>query len=68
MALLSRNVGRLDKWVRLILGALAIAWGAYSQRWWLLAIGIVVFLTGVLSRCGLYYLLGVSTCPVEKKS
>lgn len=68
MALLSKNVGGLDRGIRLVLGALAIAWGAYSQMWWLLAIGIVVFLTGVLSRCGLYYLLGISTCPVEKKS
>ena len=35
------------------------AWG------WL---GVVVLATGVFSFCGLYTVLGINTCPIEKSA
>ncbi len=66
MAQLSKNVGGLDKWLRLVLGVVAVALGAYYQVWWLLIVGGLVFLSGLVGRCGLYYLLGINTCLIEK--
>lgn len=59
-----KNVGGIDRVIRIILGIVIIGAGVYFQSWWGL-LGVVVLLTGVFSFCGLYALIGVSTCPVE---
>ena len=64
---LARNVGGIDKVLRLGIGAVAMGVGAYTGMWWLVGVGAIIFLTGLLVRCGLYYLIGVNTCPVEKR-
>jgi len=64
---LKKNVGGIDKVLRLVVGAVVIATGIYMGWWWLAVIGAIVFLTGLLGRCGLYYLIGVNTCPVEDR-
>jgi hypothetical protein len=53
---LAKNVGGIDKVLRLVIGAVAIGVGAYTGMWWLAGVGAIVFLTGLLGRCGLYYL------------
>lgn len=65
-----KNVGTPDRIFRLVSG------GALAVAGWYLALplaaaipmsvlGAMWFLTGVLSRCSIYYLLGYSTCPVS---
>ena len=65
----ARNVGTVDRTLRVIIGiALLAAFFAYpeaSWRYWAL-IGIVPLLTGIFGSCGLYSLIGVSTCPIKK--
>lgn len=66
------NVGTFDRALR-ILSGLALAaiplvltlpsWGTAA----LIIAGAAWMLTGVLSRCGMYYLMGYSTCPVKRK-
>lgn len=63
---LTQNVGGIDKVLRLIGGAALIGAGAFTGMWWLAIIGGILFLTGLLGRCGLYYLLGVNTCPTKQ--
>lgn len=58
------NVGGVDRMVRIVLGVLIIAFGVYQGSLWGL-LGVVVLLTGVFKWCGLYSILGVSTCKVE---
>ena len=64
-----KNVGGFDRILRIVIGAALIAGffvyrdAAYS---WLMLIGIVPLLTGLLGTCGLYSLLGLSTCPMKK--
>jgi hypothetical protein len=38
-----------------------------NARWWALA-GIVPLATGLLGFCPVYTLLGLSTCPLQRKN
>lgn len=65
----AKNVGTIDRAVRIIIGLALIA-GFFlntdgSLRW-LYLIGIVPLATGVLGTCGLYSVFGISTCPMKK--
>ncbi|MFB9150195.1 YgaP family membrane protein [Roseovarius ramblicola] len=68
--MLKKNVGSIDRALRVILGLALIAAffvnreGAYS---WLYLIGIVPLVTGLMSTCPLYSILGMSTCPLDRK-
>ena len=64
---LTKNVGGIDKVLRLVLGALGIGAGVYMGWWWLAGVGAVIFLTGIVGRCGLYYVLGINTCPIKER-
>jgi len=56
------NIGGIDKIIRIITGlGIIIFVGAILQSWWGL-IGILPLITGLASRCGLYYPFGISTC------
>jgi len=60
------NVGGADKWVRILFDSFLIGLvmvGAVGS-WGL--IGIIPLATGLFERCGLYSLIGFSTCPLEK--
>ena len=63
------NVGGIDKGLRIVAGVgvlslLFILEG--SAKWWGLA-GLVPLLTGFFGFCPLYTLLGLNTCPLQKK-
>jgi hypothetical protein len=60
------NVGASDRVLRILVGtALVVAAVALLDRFALqvlaAVIGSVIALTGVVSRCGMYYLFGLST-------
>jgi len=64
---MKENVGGFDKYLRIALGVIILIVGYIYESWWGL-IGIIPLLTGLVNRCGLYYLIGVSTCKVVEKS
>lgn len=65
--LFAKNVGGADRIIRIVLGIAIIGAGVfYGSLWGVL--GLVVLGTGVFSWCGLYSLIGVSTCKVEPAS
>ncbi|TGK17965.1 DUF2892 domain-containing protein [Leptospira fluminis] len=55
------NEGRLDRFLRVLVGVVAIGWGIYSQNW-LGAFGILPLTTGLVGWCPAYALFGFSTC------
>ena len=60
---MKRNVGGIDRAIRIIVGlALIIAAATGAIGWWGW-LGVLVLATGVFSFCCLYSLLGVNTCP-----
>ena len=61
---MKKNVGKNDKTIRIILGVLIGAAGLYFSSWWGL-IGLIPLLTGIFGTCGIYSLIGVSTCATD---
>ena len=62
---MKQNVGEVDRYVRFALGVVLVVVGYTQMLWWLVAVGVVVVLTGLCRFCGAYSLFGVSTCKVE---
>ena len=58
---MQRNVGSLDRTIRIVAGLGIIAAGIALGSWWG-AIGLVPLATGLLRWCPPYSLLGISTC------
>jgi hypothetical protein len=65
----SRNVGGIDRVLRIIVGlALIVGYflnpeGAYSWLYW---IGVIPLFTGLFGTCPLYRVFGFSTCPLNR--
>jgi hypothetical protein len=70
---MSRNVGSVDRIIRVVVGLLLIAYAipiGFSQTgWnWVGWIGVVPLLTAAFGYCPAYSLLGMSTCPLKQQS
>ena len=70
----NQNVGQPDRVFRILSGLAlaALPWvGVLSLPSWgsvvMTVFGIAWFMTGVVSRCGMYYLLGYSTRKAESQ-
>ncbi|WP_368419441.1 DUF2892 domain-containing protein [Rhodovarius sp.] len=57
-----RNVGDIDKWLRIIAGLLILGLGAFGPVGWWGLLGIVPLATGVMGSCPAYSLMGMNTC------
>ena len=64
---MSPNVGGIDKVLRIVIGVVLIGLAASGRIGAWGYIGILPLLTGLFGRCGLYSLLGINTCPMNKK-
>lgn len=61
------NVGGADRILRIVAGLALIALAATGTLGVWGWIGVVPLLTGIFKFCPAYPLLGISTCPMEKK-
>jgi hypothetical protein len=57
---MKKNIGILDKGIRIVLGIAIIALGIFYQSWWGL-VGLVPLLTAFMGWCPAYNLIGTST-------
>jgi hypothetical protein len=69
---MKKNVGAVDKIIRIVLAAvLVILYLANVVSGTLgivfIVVALVLLLTAFMNFCGLYALLGISTCKKEKK-
>lgn len=66
---MARNMGTPDRIIRIIVGVVLIAlyfvYPTAGYRW-LFLLGFIPLVTGLVGWCGIYSLLGVSTCPVRR--
>jgi hypothetical protein len=67
---MEKNVGSADKVVRVIIGLalLSLLFTRQDSSRWFGLIGLVPLLTAYLSWCPAYTLLGIRTCPAERKA
>lgn len=62
---MKKNVGKSDMIIRIVLGFTIAGLGIYFESWWGL-VSIIPLVTAFTGFCGVYTLLGISTCPVKK--
>jgi Protein of unknown function (DUF2892) len=65
---MGKNVGAIDRMLRVIVGAVLIALvfvGPQTPLGW---IGLIPIATALISWCPVYRLLGIRTCSVAKSS
>ncbi|MBL3568381.1 YgaP family membrane protein [Rhodovulum visakhapatnamense] len=62
--MLSKNVGGIDRILRIVIGALMVIAALLGYSNWLL-IGMVPLATGLMSTCPLYSLIGLNTCKKD---
>jgi hypothetical protein len=62
---MQKNVGSIDKIVRIVVGIALIVWAIAGGPLWAW-IGILPLATGLLNWCPAYTLLGISSCPLKK--
>lgn len=64
---MKRNVGNVDRIIRIVAGVAVIAAGLYFQSW-LGVLGLIPIGTALIGFCPLYTLLGLNTCPAQDRS
>ena len=62
---MTKNVAGVDRVIRIILGLLIISLAFWGPKSLWAFLGIIPLLTGLVSWCGLYAVLGLSTCQVK---
>ncbi len=60
------NVGGIDRVLRIVVGLVLIGLAATGTVGAWGYVGVVPLLTGLVGWCGLYSLLGKSTCPMKQ--
>ena len=62
---MKKNVGGIDRTLRIVLGLVLIALAATGTVGWWGYVGVVPLLTGLVGWCPHYSLLGWNTCSVK---
>lgn len=62
---MKKNVGSVDRIIRIVLGIVIIALGIIYKSWWG-AIGLIPLLTGLFGICLIYLLTKTSTAKADK--
>jgi hypothetical protein len=63
---MTRNVGGIDRTLRIAIGLALIAAAATSTIGWWGYLGLVALLTGLIGWCPPYALFGFNTCALKK--
>lgn len=61
-----RNVGGIDRVLRIVVGAVLLSWVLFANGPAWAWVGVLPLATGLLGRCGLYSMLGIRTCGVGR--
>mgnify|MGYP000081790233 FL=1 len=64
---MQKNEGNLDRALRVAAGLLLVGLAATDTIGAWGYIGIVPILTGAIGMCPLYSMLGINTCPVNRR-
>ena len=62
---MTKNVGNIDKLLRIIIGALLVIGALMGYGVWMW-IGVVPLVTGLMGSCPLYSIFGIKTCKTAE--
>ncbi len=62
---MKKNIGKLDKTIRVLLGIVIIVIGVNNNSVWGI-MGVIPIITAQIGVCPLYSILRISTCPNER--
>ncbi|MBY6089153.1 YgaP family membrane protein [Pseudooceanicola sp. 502str34] len=65
----AKNEGTADRVIRVVVGLALIA-AFFLSSWayaWIFLIGVVPLITGLMGSCPLYTILGINTCPLDRR-
>ena len=62
---MKKNIGSVDKIIRIILGIIILALGIWKCSWWGL-IGLIPIATALMGSCPTYLPFGISTCKTKE--
>lgn len=65
---MKRNIGTIDRVLRIVVGLVLIALAATGTVGWWGWVGVIPLLTGLFSSCPAYSLLGLNSCGLKNKS
>lgn len=65
---MTRNVGGVDRAVRILAGLVLLALGWFGPLGWWGLVGLVPLATALVGFCPAYTLLGISTCPMGRRA
>jgi membrane protein implicated in regulation of membrane protease activity len=65
--MMTKNVGGIDRWIRIVLGLVLIGLAATGTVGWWGWLGIVPLATGAFGWCPPYAILGFNTCNMKKQ-
>jgi len=57
---MTKNVGSIDKIIRIVAGLALIVWGVMTHNW-LGAIGLVLLVTGLMNSCPIFSIAGINS-------
>ncbi len=65
--MIERNLGNVERVVRLLFGVLFLAWALMQPalngvEWFVVVISAFLIMNGIFSRCYLWYILDINTC------
>ena len=63
---MEKNVGGMDRNLRILTGIAIIAAGVVYESWWG-AVGLIPITTALLGWCPPYAILGMSSCKIKQK-
>lgn len=63
---MKKNVGNIDKKIRIVIGIILILAGIVTQQYWLSVIGVILLGTAFCHFCPLYKIFGINTCRIKK--
>ena len=63
---MTKNIGTVDRLIRVVAGLLIIGLGLFYTSWWG-AVGALLILTGTIGRSPSYTLFGIRTCKTTQK-
>ena len=63
---MARNIGAIDRIIRVVLGLGIVYWGVQNGSW-LGLFGVILLATATIQFCLIYRIFGIRTCPVDVK-